>query len=1238
MTYLSDAHTASGRGLLLAATLLMCLVIDAHAQLVHGVSDREFLPVDAAEQWISEVRLELNPEGQWVTVTNSFVQLGDGLNYFDRQTSSWLPSHPELELVPGGAIGLRTHQKAFFSPELNDPDGTVRLWTDESEEVFRASMLALSYRDAATGREEILAVVKETEGEFFPPSSVIYRNAFDRISADVLYTFRSTGVEQDVVLLEALPDPEEFGMLPETTRLRVITEVFEAPAPVRIPYLVAAVEDPGWRALIAEPDWIAERVDFGAYRLAQSRAFAWLEDGEGAEDLELSTRWVEDPEGRVALVEEVEYLPLVPFLDRLAQPEDAPRRQRAAVAPTLEAQRLMAASAAASSRADREPSALLPRRPGAAWALLDPARTLLVASQPPRRHPSLVLDWRTESGTLSDYTFRGDETYFISNSVTCTGSLTIFEGGTVIKYATNTTLTVQTPVDWQGSLFRPVVLTGRDDPSVGQLITPTNALVGPFATKALVLDAGTNRTFDIRHARIAHARLGVEILGRTGHILSHLQFVNCDKGISGAGTTYHLRNALFHHVKTNLLQTSASTARLEQVSVNTAVRFNDNTTVFLTNGVLAAVTTAGSYTANSVSTFSTTAAAFQEFGAGRSYLLADSAARDTGTLGIHPVLRQELRTLTTDPPVLLSASFSTDTVLHPTARRDTDQPDRGYHYPPIDYVLSGLNLTNATLVLTNGVAVGVYGPKGIVLRAGSRLASGGSPGIPNRLFRFNTVQEVSTNWGSASSSTFAMLEIQSSTPPPIDFRFTEFSHLAVTTNQTTSRSLISASGLPITLSLRDSHARGIYLGVGYATTTNHITSLLNNVFERSYLGFSELSDSNPSTLNVYNNLFARGTVTFSNPESSSTWTIRDNFFESDVATVSGYTTATHNAFRSGLSAFGSSNRTGIVPDFVPGPLGRFYYPNTGASTSLTNLVNTGSRNATNAGLYHFTVRPDQLKETNTVVDIGFHYPAVGPGSDGLLAYWPLNQTSGTLAPDVSPAPTHDGTLVNGPLWTGGRFQGGVQLDGVNDQISVADHASLRLTNAFSIGFWVYKDFEASDFARIVGKGASGNRNYGVWDDTGGSGKVLFQFQNTGGTYYNVTTTQHLTTNRWYHVACTWDGSTGRIYVDGQLDTSGDMLGTPKTSADALFIGYPGWSGALGGVVDEVVLYGRALTQPEIQTLMNRTASDFDGDGIPDYLEDRNGDGVLGTGETHWQQYDGSMSPTASLSVFTPIQP
>lgn len=50
--------------------------------------------------------------------------------------------------------------------------------------------------------------------------------------------------------------------------------------------------------------------------------------------------------------------------------------------------------------------------------------------------------------------------------------------------------------------------------------------------------------------------------------------------------------------------------------------------------------------------------------------------------------------------------------------------------------------------------------------------------------------------------------------------------------------------------------------------------------------------------------------------------------------------------------------------------------------------------------------------------------------------------------------------------------------------------------------------------------------------------------------------------------------------------------------------------------------------------------DYDGDGIPDYLEDSNGDGVYNTGDlSDWQAYDSANGLTAGngLMVFTPLK-
>ena len=49
--------------------------------------------------------------------------------------------------------------------------------------------------------------------------------------------------------------------------------------------------------------------------------------------------------------------------------------------------------------------------------------------------------------------------------------------------------------------------------------------------------------------------------------------------------------------------------------------------------------------------------------------------------------------------------------------------------------------------------------------------------------------------------------------------------------------------------------------------------------------------------------------------------------------------------------------------------------------------------------------------------------------------------------------------------------------------------------------------------------------------------------------------------------------------------------------------------------------------------------DTDGDGVPDYWEDRNGDGAATGDATSWQAYDSAngLAAPAGLKIFTPLR-
>src|SRR5205814_6854364 len=108
---------------------------------------------------------------------------------------------------------------------------------------------------------------------------------------------------------------------------------------------------------------------------------------------------------------------------------------------------------------------------------------------------------------------------------------------------------------------------------------------------------------------------------------------------------------------------------------------------------------------------------FQAVGAGYHYLAPGSSYRDSGTTNINSSLAAELKNMTTYPPIVLTNDFTVSTTLAPQAQRDTDLPDLGVHYFPLDYCWTSLNLTNSNLTLTNGVAVGIYGEFGTVMQS-----------------------------------------------------------------------------------------------------------------------------------------------------------------------------------------------------------------------------------------------------------------------------------------------------------------------------------------------------------------------------------------------------------------------------------------------------------------------------------------------------------------------------------------
>ena len=74
---------------------------------------------------------------------------------------------------------------------------------------------------------------------------------------------------------------------------------------------------------------------------------------------------------------------------------------------------------------------------------------------------------------------------------------------------------------------------------------------------------------------------------------------------------------------------------------------------------------------------------------------------------------------------------------------------------------------------------------------------------------------------------------------------------------------------------------------------------------------------------------------------------------------------------------------------------------------------------------------------------------------------------------------------------------------------------------------------------------------------------------------------------WHHLAFTVDVTGGRLYVDGRLRSSRAWTGTAGTTTDStpLRFGHHDGEFSLGGLMREATLWNRALTESELQALM-----------------------------------------------------
>lgn len=293
----------------------------------------------------------------------------------------------------------------------------------------------------------------------------------------------------------------------------------------------------------------------------------------------------------------------------------------------------------------------------------------------------------------------------------------------------------------------------------------------------------------------------------------------------------------------------------------------------------------------------------------------------------------------------------------------------------------------------------------------------------------------------------------------------------------------------------------------------------------------------------------------------------------------------------------TSNSSGINSTNTPSDVS--YYPEK-LGTTIDNC-NTSQRlicivdppDCGEAGVMRYNGNYNVMEYCNGVEWVAMGPVGGTPPTDGLVAHWAFDETSGTTPADSS-GNGNDGTVDSGtPIWEPALIDNGVS----NAEFGRTNPTGLSTTEV-TASAWV-KITTNFDFNDIINfNWSSGTGGYAMYSTA--SGAIEFGVMD-GGSQRMARVFNAVEVGKWMHWVGVYDGTDIKLYIDGTLvDTTSGYPGiTLQTSGDFWFADANGYT-----ILDDVRVYDRALTDQEIMQLYHYGTSQGLGDVD-------NGCGVMG---------------------------
>ena len=917
------------------------------------------------------------PGGGSFTERQTYTELNSGICYWDPLQGQWLDSQDLIEPVQDGATAVHGPYQVHFQSNLRTR-GAIRITLPEGG-VLNSHVIGLVYTDLATRQSVLFAETKDCAGVILPPNSVLYEDAFSDVRASVRYTYQHGLFSQFVIFHENLPAPAAFGMSEETTILQVFTEFVDSVEPARTAHQFQFPKPAGQpkAPALSAPD---ETLVFGAMRMGRGRAYM-LGQERNRRFAPVVKTW-ERRDGRVCLVESSAYTSVQGDLARLPQAAGIPRR--------LEKVRRLAGG-----------PGLLPPMPG--WPKAARQPMLRLAALPPPRE-GLTWDYELNGGGYTNYVFLANGNYYISGYVSLHGS-TVFSGGSVLKMTpAGGGLTLYDNVRVNPDPYLPTLITARDDDSVGIVLPDSihTPLPGCYGAPALELSEGLTASNYLGNMRFLYSDTALQADSDLSFPIRHCQFSGCNAALAtffGGNFMVTAQNVLISDGGTCFF---GGTLQVQHATLDNNYALADGDpgalTVNLTNSIVCRTpaTNANLVLHADHVAFATTNSNVFEMS---HYLPRGSTNVGAGTTSPPADLRAELAQRTTQAPQWLTGAQTTDVILQPGLALDTNAVDLGYHYAPLGYVAENWSLApGVTALLTNGTALGISFSTsngydwGIILDD-AKFISEATVDRSNYVVRSHMVQDLMRGNPDSRAMFYDGFADGLSTNRQSEarFRFTE-------TTQFCNDGYFLYTGAGFR-ALEWSHCTlADPWIVGSFTGSNGPVVGLTNCLSLHGGYVLTAASTTRAPLSLQNNLFRDAYVSLES--GTNAWSVRDNLLERTEFYANAATVGLSNAvFASTNVPWTNLTLTTLV--YQTGTLGTNYLGGN------AQLVNGGSITADLVGLYHFTTFTNNLKEANSVVDIGLHAVAMSPtgqaldcDGDGIYDYLEDRNGNGKLDPDL----------------------------------------------------------------------------------------------------------------------------------------------------------------------------------------------------------------------------------------------